>query len=85
MTFILDLCKVASLAPSEAASVAPISIQMLEVDSASKKTYKKTYHMPKLRTFFNIHTLRPLATASGGLQRIRVATDGTVQYYFNCL
>ena len=25
------------------------------------------------------------STASGGLQRIRVAADGTLQYYFNFL
>ena len=51
MILILDLCLVASLtasAASEAASVAPISILMLAINSASHKTYKKTYHMPKL-------------------------------------
>ena len=50
MTFILDLSLVASLAASaasEAASVAQISIPMLAIDSASQKTYKKTYHTPK--------------------------------------
>ena len=50
MTFILDLCLVASFAASaasEAASVAQISILMLAIDSASQKTYKKTYHTPK--------------------------------------
>ena len=47
MTFILDLlCQVASFAASEAASVALISILMLAIDSASKKTYEKTYNMP---------------------------------------
>ena len=50
MTFILDLCLVASFAASaasEAASVAQISILMLAIDSASQKTYKKTYHTPQ--------------------------------------
>ena len=48
MTFIFDLCLVASFAASEAASVAPTSILMLAINSASQKTYKKTYHTPKL-------------------------------------
>ena len=50
MTFILDLCLVTSLAASaasEAASIAQSSILMFEIDSASQKTYKKTYHTPK--------------------------------------
>ena len=49
--FILDLCLMASLVASEASeapSVAPISILMLAIDSASQKTCKKTYHTPKL-------------------------------------
>ena len=81
MTFILDFSLVAifaASAASEAASVALISILMLAIDSASQKTYKKTYHTPKLRTFLKIHALRPLATASGGLGRPWVAADGTV-------
>ena len=81
MSFILDLCSVASLVASAAsqaaASVAPISILMLAIDWAPQKTYEKTYHTPKLWTFLNIRTLRPLVTASGGLRRPRVATDGT--------
>ena len=71
------MASLAASAASEAASVAPISMLMRAIDSASQKTYKKTYHTPKLRTFLNIRTLRPLATASGGLRRPRVATDGT--------
>ena len=38
---------VASLAASEVGSIAPISILMLAIDSASQKTCKKTYYMPK--------------------------------------
>ena len=49
MTYILNLCLVPSLAASTASvatSVAPILILMLEIDSASQKTYEKTYNMP---------------------------------------
>ena len=47
---ILDFCLLASLVASEAseaASIAPILILMLAIDSAFRKTYKKTCHMPK--------------------------------------
>ena len=37
----------AASAASEAASIAPISILMLTIDSAAQITYKKTYHTPK--------------------------------------
>ena len=43
----LQVASLATSAASEAASVTPISILMLAIDSASQKTYKKTYHTPK--------------------------------------
>ena len=63
MTFILDICKVAILAASAAsvaASVAPILILMLAIDSASQKTYEKTYHTSKSEYWSKFYVTRSI-------------------------
>ena len=76
MTFILNLCFVASAA-SVAASIARILILMLAIDSASQKTYEKTYHTSQSEYWSKFHVTRSIEVTWGH-------TEVTVGRFFIC-
>ena len=55
------------------ASIALISILMLEIDTAYQITYEGTYNM-SIKKLLHIQTFQPPAAASVGLQWPRVAS-----------